>query len=200
MDDLLDALDAMKVRAPVSGVVVYQRDWNNEPREIGSNVYALDSVMQIPDLSTLRVKVWVDEVDSGKIQLGQNAVIQVEALKGKTFNGKVSSLSSILRQATYDRPQKVAEVIVELDNADYDLMRPGMSARVRIQVGNYPQAVVIPLTSIMEREGRSFVQVWHPEENLWEWREIELSINNGIAAVVKTGLDQDEQIRSKPMI
>jgi len=200
MDDLLDALDSLKVRAPVSGVVVYQRNWNNEPREIGSNVYALDSVMQIPDLSTLRVKVWVDEVDAGKVEAGQDVVIQVEALQGKTFTGKIASLSSILRQASYDRPQKVAEAIVELEDADYDLMRPGMSARVRILVGNYSQAVVIPLSSIQEREGRSFVQVWHHDRKEWEWREIELLVNDGIAAVVKSGLDQAEKIRSKPLV
>jgi HlyD family secretion protein len=200
MDDLLDALDSLKVRAPVSGVVVYQRNWNNEPREIGSNVYALDSVMQIPDLSTLRVKVWVDEVDAGKVEAGQDVVIQVEALQGKTFTGKIASLSSILRQASYDRPQKVAEAIVELENADYNLMRPGMSARVRILVGNYSQAVVIPLSSIQEREGRSFVQVWHHDQKEWEWREIELLVNDGIAAVVKSGLDQAEKIRSKPLV
>ena len=145
------------------------------------------------------MKIWVDEVDAGKVKIGQDVVIQIEALKGKTFNGKITSMSSILRQATYDRPQKVAEAIVEIQDADYDLMRPGMSARVRILVGNYQQAIVIPLTSIQEREGRSFVQVWHSEEKEWEWREIELLINDGIAAVVKSGLDQSEKIRSKPV-
>ncbi|UCF38475.1 MAG: HlyD family efflux transporter periplasmic adaptor subunit [Acidobacteriota bacterium] len=198
LDDLLDALDSLKVRAPVNGVVVYQRDWNNEPREIGSNVFALDSVMQIPDLSTLRVKVWVDEVDAGKIEIGQEAMIQVEALQGRTFTGKVVDLSSILRQATYDRPQKVAEAIVSLDSIEPEVMRPGMSARVRVLVGKYSDAIVIPLASINERTGRSFVQVWDPVVQVWNWREIELLMNDGVAAVVREGLEVQERIKAKP--
>jgi len=198
MDDYLDAIDSLTVRAPVSGVVIYQRDWNNEPREIGSNVFVMDTVMQIPDLSTLRAKVWVDEVDAGKITIGQEVIIQVEALQGKTYSGRVKSLSSILKQASYDRPQKIAEAMVEIENPDLNLLRPGMSARVQILVGQHPQAIVIPLSSVQERQGRSFVQVWHPEAGEWEWREVELLTNDGIAAVVNVGLEADEKIRSNP--
>jgi HlyD family secretion protein len=198
MDDYLDAIDSLTVRAPVSGVVIHQRGWNNEPREIGSNVFVLDTVLQIPDLTTLRAKVWVDEVDAGKVEIGQDVVIQVEALQGKTYGGKVSSLSSILKQASYDRPQKVAEAMVEIENPDLDLLRPGMSARVQILVGQHPQAIVIPLSSVQERQGRSFVQVWHSDESEWEWREVVLLTNDGVAAVVSEGLDADERIRSNP--
>jgi multidrug efflux pump subunit AcrA (membrane-fusion protein) len=198
MDDYLDAIDSLTVRAPVSGVVIYQRGWNNEPREIGSNVFVMDTVLQIPDLNTLRAKVWVDEVDAGKVKIDNDVIIQVEALQGRTYSGKVTSLSSILKQASYDRPQKIAETMVAIEDADLNLLRPGMSARVQILVGQHPQAIVIPLASVQERLGRSFVQVWNSEEGEWRWREVELLTNDGIAAVVSAGLDEGERIRSNP--
>ena len=73
MDTLLDAIESLTVTSPVAGVVIYKRDWNNEPRQVGSYVFVLDTVLEIPDLSSMRAKVMVDEVDAGKVQVGQEA-------------------------------------------------------------------------------------------------------------------------------
>ncbi len=200
MDDLLDAMDSLTVTAPVGGVVIYKRDWNNEARQVGSNIFVMDTVIELPDLSTLRAKVMVDEIDAGKVQVGQDAMVQVDAIQGKVFKGKVSYLSSILKQAAYDRPQKIAEALVQLQESDLKGLRPGMSTRAQIQVGRHTQVIVIPLASIQERDGRSFVQVWRPEKKDYEWREIQLLTNDGLSAVVSSGLEVSEKIRSKPKI
>ncbi|MDR0311438.1 MAG: efflux RND transporter periplasmic adaptor subunit, partial [Acidobacteriota bacterium] len=107
MDDLLDAMDLYTVRAPVSGVVIFKRDWNNNAKEVGSNVSMQEIVMEIPNLSTMRAKMQVDELDSGKIRLGQDVSITVDAVQGRSFAGKVTSVGTILKQASYDRPQKI---------------------------------------------------------------------------------------------
>ncbi len=198
MDTLLDAMDSLTVTAPVSGVVIYKRDWNNEPRQVGSYVFMLDTVLEIPDLSTLRAKVLVDEVDAGRVKLGQVADVVVDAVQGRSFTGKVAYVSAILKQAAYDRPQKVAECFVEFDASGVRQIRPGMSARSLIQVGKYEKVVVIPVASIQERQGRSFVQVWRPAEKSFELREITLITNDGINAVLRSGLEANEQIRMKP--
>ncbi len=200
MDDLLDALDALTVTAPVPGVVIFKRDWNNEARQIGSNVFIMDTVIELPDLSTLRAKVMVDEIDAGKIQVGQDALVQVDAVQGKVFAGKVTYLSTILKQVAYDRPQKIAEALIDLKESDLKGLRPGMSTRAQIQVGRHSQVIVVPLASIQEREGRSFVQVWRPAKKDYEWREIQLLANDGLSAVVSSGLEVNEKIRVKPMM
>jgi HlyD family secretion protein len=200
MDTLLDAIDALTVTAPVSGVVIYKRDWNNEARQVGSYVFILDTVLEIPDLSTLRAKLMVDEVDAGKVKVGQEAQIQVDAVQGKMFRGKVNYISAILKQASYDRPQKIAEAWIELQDADLQQLRPGMSVKSQLQVGEHSQAIVVPLSCIQERDGRSFVQLWRPQERNFEWREIQLVSNDGLAAVVASGIEANDRIRSKPKI
>jgi len=202
LDALMEAMEKLTVRAPVSGVVIYKRDWNNEARQVGSNVFALDTVLEIPDLNTLRAKLYVDEVDAGKVKPGQEASIAVDALQGKSFSGTISSISAILKQLTFDRPQKVTEAFVAI-NKDSDLikqLRPGMSLKAQIQVGRYSGALVIPMSCIQERDGRSFVQVWKPVEQTWEWREITLRTNDGLTALVDSGLQANEKIRTKPRI
>lgn len=200
MDMLLDAMDALTVTAPVSGVVIYKRDRGNEARQIGSYVFILDTVLEIPDLSTLRAKVMVDEIDAGKVKVGQEAQIQVDAVQGRVIRGKVVYLSAILKQASYDRPQKVAEAFIELLSKDVAQLRPSMSTRATIQVGRYNQSIVIPMSSINEREGRSYVQLWRPESKSFDWREVQLLTNDGITAVVAAGLEVNDKIRSKPKV
>ncbi|MBN2337366.1 MAG: efflux RND transporter periplasmic adaptor subunit [Acidobacteria bacterium] len=200
MDDLMDAMDSFVVRAPVAGVVIYKRDWNNEAREIGSNIFAMDAVMEIPDLSSIRAKIQIDEIDSGKIRMGQEANITVDAVRGRSFVGKIVNIGTILKQATFDRPQKVIDAYLEIGELDTKLLRPGMNLKAQIRVGEYPQVVVIPLSSIQERDGRSYVQVWKPEIKKFEWREISLRTNDGMTAVVEAGLEANERIRSRPVV
>jgi HlyD family secretion protein len=198
MDDLMDAMDSYTVRAPVSGVVIYKRDWNNEAKEVGSNVFVMDAVMEIPDLSSIRAKVQIDEIDSGKVKMGQEANITVDAVQGKSFSGTVTSIGTILKQASFERPQKVNEIYVDLKGADMKQLRPGMNIKAQVRVGQYAQVIVIPLSSIQERDGRSFVQVWQPKTKSFEWREISLKTNDGLTAVVDSGLNASEKIRAKP--
>lgn len=201
MEDLLDTMDSLVVRAPVAGVVIYKRDFNNEPPQLGQSFSPMNSVLELPDLSTMRVKVLVDEVDAGKVKVGQKANITIPTLQGMQFSGTVIELSAILKQATFDRPQKIAEARVELDKGqEITLLRPGMSANVQIKVGVIPNAVVISLSSIQERNGGSYVQVYRPDLKNFEWRQIELQTNDESSAVVRAGLEVGEKIRTKPKI
>jgi HlyD family secretion protein len=200
MDDLMDAMDSYTVRAPVAGVVIYKRDWNNEAKEAGSNVFVMDTVMEIPDLSSIRAKIQIDEIDSGKVKIGQEANITVDAVQGKTFGGTVTSIGTILKQASFERPQKVNEIYVEIGDEDKKQLRPSMNVKAQLRVGQYSQVVVIPLSSIQERDGRSFVQLWQPATKTFEWREIQLRTNDGLTAVVESGLNANEKIRARPKV
>ncbi len=200
IDDLLDSMDSFIVRSPVAGVVIYKRDWNNEAKSVGDDVFFMDAVIEIPDLSSLRARIQVDEVDSGKIKPGQDATISVDAARGQSFGGKVESVGTILKQASFDRPQKVCDAYLQIETGDAGQLRPGMSLKTQIMVGRHSNAVVIPLSSIQDREGRSFVQVWNAKTKTFEWREISLRTSDGLRAVVESGLEPDEQIRVKPRV
>lgn len=200
IDELMDAIDLYTVRAPVSGIVIYKRDWNNQAKEVGSSVSAQDVVMEIPELSTMRARIQVDEIDSGRIKLGQDVSITVDAVQGRSFAGKVNSIGTILKQASFDRPQKVMEIYVNLTDLDVKTLRPGMSLKAQIRVGEYPNAIMIPMTSIEGRDGRSFVQVYNSQTKRIDWREVRLRTNDGQNAVVESGVDEGERIRIRPQL
>jgi multidrug efflux pump subunit AcrA (membrane-fusion protein) len=79
-------------------------------------------------------------------------------------------------------------------------LRPGMTAKAQIRVGQYNQVMVIPLSGIQEISGRSFVQMWNGEKKDWDWREIELTTSDSTAAVIKSGLQASDKIRAKPKL
>jgi multidrug efflux pump subunit AcrA (membrane-fusion protein) len=89
---------------------------------------------------------------------------------------------------------------VDLTNMDVKTLRPGMSLRAQIRVGEYPQAVVIPMTSIEGRDGRSFVQVFNAQTKKVDWREVSLRTNDGQTAVIESGVDAGERIRTRPQL
>ncbi|MEJ2108909.1 MAG: HlyD family efflux transporter periplasmic adaptor subunit [Acidobacteriota bacterium] len=201
IDELMDAMDSCTVRAPVAGVVIYKREQNNEAKEVGDDIFFMESVIEMPDLSDMRARIQVDEFDSGKISVGQDATVAVDAARGQSYGGEVLSVGTILKQASFDRAQKVCDAYIKVDTEGKEhLLRPGMSLRAQIMVGKYSDVVVIPLSSIQERDGRSFVQVWKPKTKNFEWREISLRTNDGLRAVVESGLEADEQIRIKPRV
>jgi multidrug efflux pump subunit AcrA (membrane-fusion protein) len=201
MDALQDAIDTLTVRAPVSGVVIYKRDFNGEAREIGSNIFAMDAIMEIPDLSSLRARIQIDEIDSGKIKVGNEANIAVDSVQGRSFNGVVTSIGTILKQANFERPQKSVDAYINLKDPDTKVLRPGMSLKANIKVGQDSQVIVLPLSSIVEKDGRSFVQVWQPKTKTFELREIQSRSNNdGLTAIVESGLNANDKIRTRPKV
>jgi len=201
MDALQDAIDTLTVRAPVSGVVIYKRDFNGEAREIGSNIFAMDAIMEIPDLSSLRARIQIDEIDSGKIKVGNEANIAVDSVQGRSFNGVVTSIGTILKQANFERPQKSVDAYINLKDPDTKVLRPGMSLKSNIKVGQDSQVIVLPLSSIVEKDGRSFVQVWQPKTKTFELREIQSRSNNdGLTAIVESGLNANDKIRTRPKV
>jgi len=199
IDRSQDALDSMVIRAPVPGMVVFRRDWNGEPKKVGSDVFQLDTVIDLPDMDTLRVKAMIDEVDASKVHVGMPTRIQVDAVPGLVLDGEISSVSDILKQASYDRPQKVAELYIKIKNPSaIKQIRPGMSTKAQIQVDIHKGAIAIPLSAILGREGRSYVQVLGSDKRKTEVREIQIHYSDAMNVVVASGVQAGETIRSKP--
>ena len=85
LNRLLDLQSQMTVNAPKSGMVIYTRDWNGK-RGPGSQVSSWDPVIaELPDLSEMITKAYINEVDITKVIPGQKAKITIDAFPGKEF-------------------------------------------------------------------------------------------------------------------
>jgi macrolide-specific efflux system membrane fusion protein len=163
----------------ISGQVI---DRSCEP---GQNVSTQSVLFVISD--RLVASVEVDEVDIGKIKLGQQTWITLDAFPDERLRGKVSKIS---REGTL-----VSDVVV------YDVMvdplkvpshwASGMTANVEFMVERKDSILVIPKGTVQGKKGNNFVMLL---ENQPIPRKIETGITDGRMIEVTGGLKEGELI------
>ncbi|MET4575127.1 efflux RND transporter periplasmic adaptor subunit [Ottowia thiooxydans] len=172
--------DRLVVRAPRAGVVAERKAILGGAVEPGAELFS------VGDPQSLNVVAEVFESDMPGIRKGSAVEVIVSQLP-KPLTGKVLYLG-----ATMDKDSRRANVIVGLDAQDAAL-RPGMHARVGIQVSNQNQ-MLIPVTAVLIKdESRSVVYVQRSED-VFEARTIELGQpTRGLVPVI-SGLKPGEKI------
>jgi HlyD family secretion protein len=105
-------------------------------------------------MSVLETKVKVDETDVGNIQVGDSAVVQLDAFPDTTFTGRVVEISNSSVRAAAAQGQTEAvdyEITIELLNAPQGT-RPDFSATAKIVTDARPNALAIPIIALTVRE------------------------------------------------
>ena len=190
------SIQAMEIVSPRAGTVLYQRNWRNEPVRVGSDVYAGRTIMSLPDLSSLVVDARVAEIDAGKVRVGQEVRVDLDAIPDRTFKGRIASVATLFSPAGVDRPMKVLDLTVGLERVDQDRMRPGMATRIQIVVNHFQDVLTLPLSVIRTENGESFV--WVKQDGGPVKRSIRLGRDNGVIAVVEKGLAEGEEVANVP--
>ena len=110
------ALDDTIVRSPVSGTVI------SRPVEVGQVISSPTQavgggtvLMTMADLSKVRVRALVDEIDVGKVSIGQKVSIKVAAYRDKEFFGTVSKIEP---KARVEQNVTTFPVLIDIDNKE----------------------------------------------------------------------------------
>ncbi len=147
VNDLQDFLSKFTITAPTAGMVIYKKERKGTKRKVGSNVNPFDLVIAtLPDLSSMISKIYVNEIEISKVQLGQNVIIKVDAFPAKAYSGKVSFIANIGEQLP-NSDSKMFEVQIKVDGSDPDL-RPSMTTGNKIIIKTFNDAVFIPTECI----------------------------------------------------
>jgi HlyD family secretion protein len=110
-------------------------------------------LLVIADLGTMEAWVEVDETEVVNLELGQPAVIEIDAFPGREFVGRVTEIgNSPLRVRTGSSREAVDfEVKITLDEAP-PAIRPGLSAKAVITVADREEALAVPLGAVTVRD------------------------------------------------
>jgi HlyD family secretion protein len=170
------------VRAPIGGTV-YQFDLR-----IGAFVNAGDLVADIGKLSRVRVTVYVDEPELGRVRINSPVTITWDAVPQRQWKGVVDRLpTQIIALGT----RQVGEVGCIIDNPDNDLL-PGTNINAEI----VSSAVKLGLTimrSALRREGTQNGVLVLAGDHL-EWRPVELGISSYAKVQVVSGLNEGDSV------
>jgi HlyD family secretion protein len=158
--NLMIQLSETDVRAPIRGVVTRRY------REVGELVMSGTTgfgegtpIMQVADLSQMRVRLNLNELDVAKVRVGMPVEITVDALPERKFRGTVRKIAP----AAQSNPQQASAlgvvkfaVEVYLSQTD-DALRPGMTARCRILTAQKTNTLRLPLEAIGKEGDRDYV-------------------------------------------
>lgn len=140
-------LDNTILRAPVSGVIS-ARNYDR------GDMYAMSSpIYVVQQITPVKLLVGVSESDYSKVKKGDKVSITADALPGKTFTGNVSRVYPVIDPSTH-----TVKVEILIPNADR-LVRPGMYARVTVNMGDR-NSVVVPDAAVVKQQGSGQRQVY----------------------------------------
>lgn len=170
------------VRSPMDGTV-YQFDL-----KLGSFLNPGDLVANVGKLEKVRVTVYVDEPDLGRVQAGMPVTISWTALPGRQWKGVVDKVPT---QVVAFGSRQVGEVGCVIDNPDRDLL-PGTNIDAEIQSRVVPNALTIPKEALRRENGANGVYLLQDEK--LAWRPVKIGVSSYTRAEVLQGLSDGDSI------
>ena len=175
-------LDLSVIQAPMDGTV-YDFDLKQ-----GAFVNPGDLIARVGRLDKVRVTVYVDEPDLGKLKPGEAVNITWDAMPGHQWKGAVDKLpTQIVKLDT----RQVGEVGCVIGNPDRDLL-PNANINADIQATEVPNTLVI-LKEAIRRQG-SEMGVFLLNGDRVEWRKISLGVSSYTKSQILSGLNEGDAV------
>lgn len=186
---LTDLAMAFVVKAPKDGMLIYARSWEGKIGP-GSRVSSWNPIVaELPDLTDMVSKTFVNEVDISKIQKGQDVRISVDAFPDSEYTGQVIKVANIGEQLrNYD--SKVFEVTVQVTEVD-SILRPAMTTGNEIVTNIYDNVFFIPIEALFN-DSLSFV--FKNDNGRLVKQEIVTGASNEDEIIVEHGLEEGVEI------
>jgi len=148
------------IYAPMSGTVSMLLVELGE-RVAGTNLMAGTELLRVADLSRMEAQVEVNENDIVKVNLGDTALIEVDAYLDQKFKGIVTEIANSAKTTGVSADQVTnfdVKILVLpesykklVDAGDSNPFRPGMSANVDIQTESKADIITVPIQSVTTR-------------------------------------------------
>ncbi|MBL8294367.1 MAG: efflux RND transporter periplasmic adaptor subunit [Bryobacterales bacterium] len=194
-------LSKLVVRAPISGIVNILPNFRASgsfgssppPFKEGDRAWTGAAIAEIPDLTSMRVEMKLDEVDRGKMQLGQKVRVRIDALPDKEIEADLDWISPIaaLQFRGFGSTEKSFPARATLKSVDPRL-RPGMSASAEILIESQANALMIPARASFVHRGKPSVYIQRGAG--YQIRQIEVGRRNDTDIVVVNGLKEGETV------
>ncbi len=164
-----NALDNMNIKSPISGVVAAKNV------KVGEFISSATVSYIIIDDSNYTIEIDVNEDVIGKIQIGDKAKVYINSISKEALSGTITATapSADMKKQTY-------LVKINIDNP-LNTIKGGMFAEVKLVLDKAENCILVPLSSIIDEEGRKYVFV--------------INGNKAVKTEVATGIFNDMKIQ-----
>jgi HlyD family secretion protein len=172
-----------RVQSPTAGIL-----YRLEVRPAGF-VSPGDLIAEVGRLNQLRVRVYVDEPELGRVQKGMPVRITWDAMPGREWKGFVESVPL---QVVPLGTRQVGEVLCTIDNPDLTLI-PGTNINAEIISSTVENAVTVPKEAL-RRQGSDTGVFVLAEGNRLAWRAVKPGVSSVTRVQIVSGLKAGEAV------
>jgi multidrug efflux pump subunit AcrA (membrane-fusion protein) len=151
----------MVIQAPITGFLTFSVNYsqgfgNSKPYKVGDSVFSGMVLAEIPDLATLEMEGKVEEIDRGRISVGQPVQVHVDSLPELNLPAAIGQISPLAESGYEFPPTRSFKAWAPIPHPDPRL-RTGMNCGMDIVVNRVPNAISIPAKAIFTRNGKPVV-------------------------------------------
>lgn len=173
-------LSYANVTSPISGVVAQV-----SPKP-GNFVQINTPIVRVVDASVLEATLNVPERELATLRAGQPVSLQVDALPGQRFTGRIDRIAPVVEAGS-----GTFRVIAAFESGG--VLKPGMFGRLRIDYDERANALVVPRSALVDAQGQS-AEVLVVEDGIAARRPVELGYVDGGWVEVREGLAPGTQV------
>jgi len=165
-------LENFTLRASSPGIVEYRYNRRTKQKvAIGDQLWTGSPIVGLPDLSSMKARTTVNEIDIDKIKLGQKVAIRLDAFPKFVFDGEIIEISRISRRKDRNDKSKVFDVEVILNESN-DLLRPGMTVSCEFLLADFENALFVNNNCIQKENNQHVVYV----KSMWGVKPIPVTL------------------------
>ena len=174
------SLEKSEVKAPWAGHVAAKRV------EVGDYAGPGQPLIELVAMERLKVKAPASAADVPFLRVGVPVVVKVDVFPGEEFAGEVVRLGAELDSGT-----RTLDIEAEIDNSDLRL-RPGLFGRMELQRRELSDALLVPLTAVVDFENQKVVYV--VADGRAQRRVVSLGPVVGARVVIEDGVVSGERL------
>ena len=192
LDEANETLQKMYVVTPSAGIAIIARNWsNNNKFQIGDQCWSGFPIIQLPDLSSLKATVKINEVDIAKISKGLRVEIKPDAFSDSVFSGTVNTVANLAVNKDNSSKIKVFPVEILINESNKNLL-PGLTVSCRIIIDKLDDMLYIPLEGVRPEGDKYFV--YKKTRGGYQKTYVTTGVSNSDYIIITDGLDENDEV------
>ena len=174
--------------------MVLKESWDGSLPQAGKSIYPGMKIASLPNLSQMKAKIYVPEIEAVGIKQDQKVSIQLHAFPNIKYTGTVSMVSKTAQPKERDNPIKFFIVSVILDQQDEKRLLPGQRLDATIYTSNHGSVIVAPIQTIFREESDSWVYLKDKSSGEFKQKQIKTGLCSTSQCVIEFGLEAGDVI------
>jgi multidrug efflux pump subunit AcrA (membrane-fusion protein) len=185
-------LDKLFVVTPSPGIAIVSRNHStNSKYQAGDQCWSKQQLIQLPDLSKLKAKVNINEVDISQVTKGLRVQIRPDAFSDSIFTGTVTTVANLAQNKDNNSKIKVFPIEIVIDQYNKNLL-PGLTVSCRIIVDEINDVCYVPLEALHVEGDKSYV--FKKTVAGYDKVLVQTGPTNSDYVIIEEGLDEGDKV------